>query len=139
LRYEHHKGNRPHLHGESRHIGYGIVSTQSNPQLYVLFLGANQVILNLIIGRVFDSNVVVLAPKLGAFAARFVESGAAVRVGEQGQLSACLRDIRDVVLVICNTLMAAPQVLEMCLRPQPCIFIIHEWYVRAYPMQCITD
>ena len=90
-------------------------------------LGANQVILNLIIGRVFDSNVVVLAPKLGPFAARFVESGAAVRVGEQGQLANCLRDIRDVVLVICNTLMTAPQVLEMYLRPQPCIYIIHEW------------
>ena len=84
-------------------------------------------ILNLIIGRVFEANVVVLAPKLGPFAARFVESGAAVRVGEQGQLANCLRDIRDVVLVICNTLMTAPQVLEMALRPQPCVYIIHEW------------
>ena len=71
--------------------------------------------------------MVVLTPKLGPCAARFGECGAAVRIGERGQLASYLRDIRDVVLVICNTLMTAPQVLEMLLRPQPCIFMVHEW------------
>ena len=56
---------------------------------------------------------------MGPFAARLVESGAAVRVGEQGDLLNCLRDVRDVFLVICNTIMTAPQILEMSRRPQP--------------------
>ena len=89
--------------------------------------GASQMMLQLVVGRVFAEKTVVLAPRLGSFAARFVEAGAAVRVGERGRLATCLREISDVLLVICNTLVTAPLVLEMLLRPQPCIFVVHEW------------
>jgi hypothetical protein len=39
------------------------------------FSGANQVVHNIVQGRVHDSNVIVLSPKIGSFAARFVDSG----------------------------------------------------------------
>ena len=91
------------------------------PYHNIIYLGANQVILNLILGRVFEANILILAPKMGPFAIKFIESGAAIRVSEEcGQLLAhCLKHIRDVFLVICNTLMTAPQILEMASRPQP--------------------
>lgn len=71
------------------------------------------------------SNVVVLSPKVGAFAARFVESGAAVRVGILQDL---LNEIRDVFCIICNTIMTANIVCEMSDRPHPVIWILHEWW-----------
>jgi hypothetical protein len=71
------------------------------------------------------SNVVVLSPKIGTFAARFVESGAAVRVGVLADL---LNEIRDVFCIICNTIMTANIVVEMSQRPHPVIWILHEWW-----------
>ena len=71
------------------------------------------------------SNVVVLSPKIGTFAARFVESGAAVRVGVLQDL---LNEIRDVFCIICNTIMTADIVVEMSDRPHPVIWILHEWW-----------
>lgn len=72
-----------------------------------------------------NSNVVVLSPKLGAFAARFVDSGAAVRVGNLENL---LNEIRDVFCIICNTIMTAPIVVEMANKFHPVIWILHEWW-----------
>lgn len=69
--------------------------------------------------------MVVLSPKIGTFAARFVESGAAVRVGNLGDL---LDEIRDVFCIICNTIMTANIVCEMSVRPHPVIWILHEWW-----------
>lgn len=89
------------------------------------FSGANQVVLNIVSGKMHESNVVVLSPKVGTFAARFVASGAAVRVGNLGDL---LNEIRDVFCIICNTIMTANIVCEMSVRPHPVIWILHEWW-----------
>eukprot|EP01039_Chlorochromonas_danica_P002521 gene2521-2761_t len=89
------------------------------------FSGANQVVLNVVSGRMHESNVVVLSPKVGTFAARFVESGAAVRIGVLEDL---LNEIRDVFCIICNTIMTANIVVEMSQRPHPVIWILHEWW-----------
>eukprot|EP01040_Poterioochromonas_malhamensis_P014639 gene14639-16232_t len=80
------------------------------------FSGANQVVLNIVAGKMHESNVVVLSPKNGTFGARFVESGAAVRVGILEDL---LNGIRDVFCIICNTIMTANIVVDMANRPLP--------------------
>jgi glycosyltransferase involved in cell wall biosynthesis/5'(3')-deoxyribonucleotidase len=67
----------------------------------------------------------VLSPKNGTFGARFVESGASVRVGV---ISDLLNGIRDVFCIICNTIMTADIVVEMSNRPLPVIWILHEWW-----------
>ena len=72
--------------------------------------GANQVILNIVQGAIHAGNVVVLSPRLGPMANRFIDCGASVRTGV---LSELLRDIRDVFLVICNTIMCANIVVEI--------------------------
>lgn len=89
------------------------------------YSGANQVVLNIISGRMHQSNVVVLSPMIGAFAARFVDSGAAIRIGNITNL---LNEIRDVFCIICNTIMTANTVVDMARRPQPVIWILHEWW-----------
>ena len=71
------------------------------------FSGANQVVLNIVTGTMHEGNVVILAPKLGPFASRFVEVGAAVRTGNLLDL---LKEIRDVFCIVCNTIMTAPYV-----------------------------
>jgi glycosyltransferase involved in cell wall biosynthesis len=67
----------------------------------------------------------VLSPKNGTFGARFVESGAAVRIGVMEDL---LNGIRDVFCVIANTIMTANIVIEMSLSKIPVIWILHEWW-----------
>jgi glycosyltransferase involved in cell wall biosynthesis len=89
------------------------------------FSGANQVILNIVAGAMHEGNVVVLTPKMGPFASRFVECGAAIRTGS---LTDLLTSVRDVFCVICNTIMTAPQVVSMSGRPYPTIWILHEWW-----------
>ena len=82
-------------------------------------------IFNIVSGNLHDSNVVVLSPKMGLFAARFVETGAAVRFGN---LSTLLDEIKDVFCIICNTIMTAQHVVDMAKRPHPVIWILHEWW-----------
>ena len=89
------------------------------------FSGANQVILNIVAGTMHEGNVVVLSPVMGPFASRFVQCGAAVRTGELLDL---LRNIRDIFCVLCNTIMTAHIVIELSRRPQPVIWILHEWW-----------
>lgn len=89
------------------------------------FSGANQVVLNIVSGHLHESNVIVLSPKVGTFAARFVETGAAVRFGD---LSSLLDDIKDVFCIVCNTIMTAQHVVDMAKRPHPVIWILHEWW-----------
>ena len=90
---------------------------------------------------------------VGAFAARFVDSGkyeyyqhnidcnsstylctrlhciyiigAAIRIGNIANI---LNEIRDVFCIICNTIMTANTVVDMTKRPQPVIWILHEWW-----------
>jgi hypothetical protein len=89
------------------------------------FSGANQVVLNIVKGKLHLCNVVVLSPKVGTFAARFVDSGAAIRFGN---LTSLLKEIPDVFCVICNTIMTAETVVDMARRPHPVIWILHEWW-----------
>ena len=51
--------------------------------------------------------------------------GAAIRIGN---ISKLLLEIRDVFCIICNTIMTADTVCEMSKRPQPVIWILHEWW-----------
>lgn len=69
--------------------------------------------------------MVVLSPKIGSFAARFIDSGAAVRTGNLPDL---LREIKDVFCIFCNTIMTANIVVEMASRSFPIIWILHEWW-----------
>ena len=52
----------------------------------------------------------------------------AVRVESLDDL---LNEIRDVFCVVCNTIMTADIVLKMTKRPQPVIWILHEWWDEA--------
>lgn len=91
------------------------------------FSGANQVVLNIVHGRMHNSNIVVVSPKAGTFAARFVETGASIRIGNS--LDAVLKDIRDVFCVLCNTIMTADIVVHMAQTVRvPTMWIIHEWW-----------
>eukprot|EP01038_Epipyxis_sp_PR26KG_P010577 gene10577-14207_t len=91
------------------------------------FSGANQAILNIVAGRIHESNIVIISPKVGSFAARFVQSGATVKVGETLQI--LLRnEICNVFCIICNTIMTADIVVEMSHRDIPVIWILHEWW-----------
>ena len=98
-------------------------------QILILILffmaGANQVILNIILGRMHESNVVVISPVIGSFAARFVDSGAAVRIGNITNL---LMEIRDIFCIVCNTIMTADIVVDLWKRSLPVVWIIHEWW-----------
>lgn len=89
------------------------------------FSGANQVVLNIVQGKMHESNVVILSPKIGTFASRFIETGAAIRVGS---LPSLLDEIRDIFCIICNTIMTADIVVECSKRPYPVIWILHEWW-----------
>jgi hypothetical protein len=90
------------------------------------FSGANQLVLNVVRGKVHQCNVVVLSPRVGTFAARYVDTGAAVRTGD---ISALLNDIPDVFVVLCNTILTAHIVLEVSRRPHcPCVWVLHEWW-----------
>ena len=77
------------------------------------FSGANQVILNIVLGDVHRGNTIVLSPKIGSFAARFVDTGVSVRVGVLEDL---LQAIDDVFCVVCNTIMTCHFVVTMSRR-----------------------
>jgi 5'-nucleotidase len=89
------------------------------------FSGANQVVLNIVSGRIHESNIVILSPTIGSFAARFVDTGVAVRIGDIDDL---LLEITNVFCVICNTIMTCHTVVRMSERPLPVIWILHEWW-----------
>lgn len=82
-------------------------------------------VLNIVSGRVHESNVVVLSPAIGSFATRFVDTGVAVRIGNIDNL---LSEIGDVFCIICNTIMTCQTVVEMSRRRHPVIWILHEWW-----------
>lgn len=89
------------------------------------YSGANQVVLNIVTGGIHDGNVLVLSPVIGLFAARFIDSGAAVRVGNIADL---LRDVGDAFCVLCNTIMTANIVVALASSPFPVVWILHEWW-----------
>ena len=81
--------------------------------------------LNIVLGHLHESNLIVLSPKMGTFASRFIESGAAIRIGD---LSNLLDEIKDIFCIVCNTIMTAQHVVDMAKRPHPVIWILHEWW-----------
>jgi len=87
--------------------------------------GANQVLLNLVEGCVWNGNIVLLSPSQGPFAKEFAGLGVAVHIGTLSQL---LDRVRDIRLAICNTIMTAHNVLELdgCGIPQ--MWVLHEWW-----------
>jgi len=87
--------------------------------------GANQVLLNLVEGTVWNGNVVLLSPTLGPFAKEFADLGVSVHIGTLGQLRKRITDIR---LAICNTIMTAHNVLELDGCGVPQIWVLHEWW-----------
>jgi len=92
------------------------------------YSGANQVILNIIQGSIHLGNVVVLSPKKGPMSARFIDSGAAVRIGD---VENALTSVRDVYCVICNTIMTAHIVCSLADNPgYKVIWIVHEWWTE---------
>jgi 5'-nucleotidase len=87
--------------------------------------GANQVLLNILNGGFFEGVVIVLSPSDGPLRGPFQSAGAAVRVGTISDAMAKFRDIR---LALCNTVMTAPQVIELARRGIPHMWILHEWW-----------
>jgi len=90
--------------------------------------GANQVLLNILNGGFFEGVVVVLSPSDGPLRGTFEAAGAAVRIGV---LQDALSQLRDVRLAICNTVMTAPQVIELARRRVPHMWILHEWWPKG--------
>jgi glycosyltransferase involved in cell wall biosynthesis len=70
-------------------------------------------------------NVVVVSPRLGPLANRFIDIGAAIRTGD---IFKALEDISDVFVCICNTIMTADIIVKMAKRSHPTIWILHEWW-----------
>jgi len=87
--------------------------------------GANQVLLNLAEGCVWNGNLVVLSPSMGPFAKEFADLGVAVHIGELDEL---LSKIRDVRIAICNTIMTAHIVCALHERAIPQMWVLHEWW-----------
>jgi hypothetical protein len=90
--------------------------------------GANQVLVNIIADQLRESNVVILSPKNGPAANRFFEAGACIRIGG---IKEQLHLIRDVILVVCNTIMTADIVCWLERQPMPCVWILHEFWSEA--------
>jgi hypothetical protein len=59
-----------------------------------------------------EGNVVVVSPRKGPLSNRFIEFGAAVRIGEMYNI---LDHISDCFLVLCNTIMTADIIGMWCL------------------------
>ena len=89
--------------------------------------GANQVLLNLLRGRFLQGSVVVVSPVAGPLDRVFNDCGAAVYIGS---LPDVLISIRDIRIVICNTVMTAHIVLELSERKIPHFWILHEWWTK---------
>ncbi len=89
------------------------------------FSGANQVILNTVAGTMHGGNVLVVSPRPGPIASKFVENGASIRIGIVDDV---LTKISDVFLLMCNTIMTADIVCKYSNRSHPVIWILHEWW-----------
>ena len=94
--------------------------------------GANQVLLNLVEGKIWRGNTVVLSPTTGPFAKEFSDLGVAVQIGSLPDL---LKRISDVRLAVCNTIMTAHLVVALSRAAIPQMWILHEWW----PGQMLVD
>jgi 5'-nucleotidase len=89
--------------------------------------GANQVLLNLLRGGLLHAPVVVFSPVDGPLRHSFLGLGAVIHIGE---FDTCLAKIRDIRLVICNTIMTAHNVAGLAKRSIPHVWILHEWWPK---------
>ena len=89
--------------------------------------GANQILVNLVRGRFINASFIVLSPHQGPLDRTFAESGAAVLIGD---VIGHLEWIRDIRLVICNTVMTAHHVSYLANRSIPHVWVLHEWWTR---------
>lgn len=87
--------------------------------------GANQVLVNLIEGGVSTGGILVISPTDGPMRSVFSEAGALVYVGDAQRKLTLIRDLR---MVICNTIMTADTVLFLIDRGIPHLWILHEWW-----------
>lgn len=92
-------------------------------------------ILNIVSGVTHNGNVVVISPRKGPISDRFIQIGAAVRIGEVYNV---LADVSDCFLVLCNTIMTADIIVKLKKEPFPTVWILHEWWtdkdVRKQPL-----
>jgi 5'-nucleotidase len=87
--------------------------------------GANQILINLLEGTLFDGVVNVLSPRDGPMRKTFVDCGALVHVCNVLEY---LNRLTGVRLVVCNTIMTADVVLHVLEARIPYFWIVHEWW-----------
>ena len=85
-------------------------------------------LVNLVQGRFLAGTVFVISPVPGPLDRIFGEAGAVVRVRE---FEAAVREIRDIRVAVCNTVMTAPIILKLVARRIPHFWILHEWWDSA--------
>ena len=90
--------------------------------------GANQVLLNLLEGGFAQNRPFVVSPSDGPLRRSFSSAGALVHVGS---ISDALIPLRDVRIVICNTVMTADTVLFLVEHRVPHLWILHEWWPKG--------
>ena len=95
--------------------------------------GANQVLLNIIKGGLFDGNIVLVSPKDGPFRKFFTNVAVSVRIG--WSVEKLLRNIPGVRCGVCNTIMTANICLELSERSIPAVWVIHEWWPKGMCQQ----
>eukprot|EP00949_MAST-11_sp_MAST-11-sp1_P000046 g46.t1 len=90
--------------------------------------GANQVLLNLLKGGLFDGHIVLISPKAGLFGRYFQEIGVSVRIG--WSTAELFRRCPDVRFAVCNTIMTPHLCVALSEQhnPTPVCWIIHEWW-----------
>lgn len=94
--------------------------------------GANQVILNLVEGNVVESHIVCISPIDGPLASRLLKCGVSVRIGSIYKL---LQNVRDLSVVVCNSILTADIVIGLTNYGIPVLWILHEWWTP----KMITD
>jgi len=87
--------------------------------------GANQVILNLVEGKVVKGHILCIAPKEGPLTSRLLRCGASVRIGS---IYSILESVRDVSMVVCNSILTADIVVGLRNFGIPVLWILHEWW-----------
>ena len=88
--------------------------------------GANQVLINVINDQLNEtSNVLIVSPSDGPAMTRFTRVGTSIRIGNVKKI---LKEISDVLLVICNTIMSADVVLMVRMLRIPSLWILHEYW-----------
>ncbi|CEM09910.1 unnamed protein product [Vitrella brassicaformis CCMP3155] len=87
--------------------------------------GANQVLLNIVEGGLFQGQILLLSPSRGPFEEFFNKHGVGVVIGT---LDTVLQKARDIRYAVCNTIMTAHIVCRLADLNIPHFWILHEWW-----------